>query len=129
VGNLRAGKVSEAMGLMAPVEGYPDQRTRERLEYLAEDLAAGRWDIAVLDAVQFRDYAVVVTHERIQAGKPARDLDPVFLVRAEGIWRLSPQVDDYQCLVGPRGEGRAELDRLAQWFRKRVRRRERTTPR
>ena len=114
---LRAGELSEARGMIAKVEGPPEQDTVLPLEEMSDQMARGDWDVEFTEYKQEGSCAVVVSNEKIKDGEPSFDLDPVYLILQDGAWRISPDFTDYECLIKLDSGAEAQFDRLRTWFK------------
>ncbi len=114
---MHAGKLSEARGMIAKVEGAPEQDIALQLEEMSDQMASGEWGLEFIEYKQEGSCAVVVSNESIKNGEPAFDLDPLYLILQDGAWRISPDFTDYEGLIKLNSGAEAQFARLRTWFK------------
>ncbi|MHC4789778.1 MAG: hypothetical protein ACYS8K_11365 [Planctomycetota bacterium] len=108
--HLKEGRAEKACGMfLEPVDEAAVRRTAR----YCEEMRRGEHDFAIVAAQQDRDCAVVLLREEPEGAAGAGDLDPLFLVRREGIWRL--MLDSYQ-FYALEPEQTARLRKLRHWY-------------
>lgn len=81
----------------AKFEGLPDEVT----EYLQGkvkrfiELAGRGWDFDIIEEKVDGDCAVVVINESKKEGRKAFDIDPAYLIKQDGEWKVFPDISDW----------------------------------
>ena len=91
--HLNAGESDAAFALMALSEKMPKpfiDGERKQLDRISADMKAGTWHMSFVEIHTDGVGAVAVVNEDIKKGKPAFDLDPLFLVHLNGQWSIVP---------------------------------------
>ncbi len=105
----------------AKFDGVPDQVT----EYLKKkvgrfiDLTDKGWDFEILEEKIEGDCAVVVINESKKDGKKAFDLDPAYLIKQDGEWRVFPDVSDWDMAKQFAKDKVDAYQKLEAWFEER----------
>jgi hypothetical protein len=85
-------KLEEAQKHMAQFEGASD-KVKQYLKSKAGKflkLAADGWGYGILEEKVNGDCAVLVLNESTKAGKKAFDIDPAYLIKQNGEWKVMP---------------------------------------
>jgi hypothetical protein len=105
----------------AKFDGVPDQVT----EYLKEkvkrfiDLTGKGWDFDILEEKADGDCAVVVINESKKDGGEAFDIDPAYLIKQNGEWRVFPDVSDWDIAEQVAKDKVDAFKKLEAWFKER----------
>lgn len=83
------------------------------------DLTGSGWDFEIIEEKIEGDCAVVVINESKKEGKKAFDLDPAFLIKQDGEWRVLPDVTDWKIVKKVAKDKAASFEKLVVWFDKR----------
>jgi hypothetical protein len=92
---LQSNRHPDAAALLAD-SPKPVRDADRRLKRLAAALAGGSWDFAVVDAKDSGDLAVVIINEQLKDGRKTIDLQPWFLIRQAGQWKLLAKYTDFE---------------------------------
>ena len=105
----------------AKFDGLPDQVT----EYLKDkvkrfiDLTGKGWDFEIIEEKIDGDCAVVVVNESTKEGRKAFDIDPAYLIKQGGEWRVLPDISDWD-IAEQVAKGKVDsYKKLEAWFKER----------
>ena len=102
----------------AKFEGLPEEATdyfKAKVQKFI-DLTGKGWDFEIVEEKIEGDCAVVVINESKKEGKKAFDLDPAFLIKQEGEWRVLPEVTDWKIAKKVATAKVASFEKLSTWF-------------
>ena len=105
----------------AKFDGLPDQVT----EYLKGkvkrfiDLTGKGWDFEIIEEKVDGDCAVVVINESKKEGRKAFDIDPAYLIKQDGEWRVFPDVSDWDISEQVAKDKVETFKKLEAWFKAR----------
>jgi hypothetical protein len=105
----------------AKFEGLPDEAT-EHFKVKVQrfiDLAAKGWDFEIIDEKMEGDCAVVIINESKKAGEKAFDIDPAYLIKQGGEWKVFPDVSDWDIAEQVAKDKVDSFKKLEAWFRTR----------
>jgi len=122
---LKAGDVDLAISMLALVEMKTSGENKELHQYMKNKLSKhskrfveGKWDLKVLEHRIIGDCAVVIANEYLKEGRPAFDLDGIYLIKREGSWRIT-----WNCFKqkydGASPSQLERLQKLRSWCKKR----------
>ncbi len=80
------------------------------------DLTGKGWDFEIVEEKIEADCAVVVINESKKGGQKAFDLDPAFLIKQDGEWRVLPEVTDWKVAKKVAGDKVGSFEKLSTWF-------------
>lgn len=113
---LQAGDLDQAWELHVKRKDLPASLVAEEREIFNRN--AGRtveaWNFEILAELSEEDCAVFAVNEATKDGQPAFDLDPVFLIKQNGSWKVCENAADFKN-IDP--EKKAALDKLQMWFK------------
>jgi hypothetical protein len=99
-----------------------DRLPKEATEYFKAkvqrfiDLTGKGWDFEIIEERVEGDCAVVVINESKKEGKKAYDLDPAFLIKQDGEWRVLPEVTDWKIAKKVAEDKVSSFEKLSTWF-------------
>jgi hypothetical protein len=105
----------------AKFEGLPDEATEHFKGKVQRfiDLAAKGWDFEIIDEKMEGDCAVVIINESKKAGEKAFDIDPAYLIKQGGEWKVFPDVSDWDIAEQVAKDKVDSFKKLEAWFRTR----------
>lgn len=113
--DLRANDPAAAARNLATF-AQPLRDTDRRLARMAKLYSGRTWDLSVLDAFEAGDVAVVLVNEHLKDGRRTFDVDPWYLVRQNGEWKLLPKPTDYDVPAYAFDPARlTEFQKLESW--------------
>ncbi len=115
------GNYPRARAMIASVDGLSEELRLHDLNHVFEIMSEfedERWFHRILEYKQDGDCAVVIVHEWEGAGS-AFDLDPLYLIRQNGAWKVSPGFTDYEYLVESDETLSTRFEQLKTWFKQR----------
>jgi len=116
---LKINRQPDAASLLA-ASPKPVRDADRRLKRLAAALAGGSWDFVVVDAKDSGDLAVVIINEQLKDGRKTIDLQPWFLIRQDGQWKLLAKYTDFELKeYGFDEPTLAEYRKLEEWAHRR----------
>jgi hypothetical protein len=92
---LRAIDERAAMNLLA-TSPEPVRDADRRIHRLAQNLAGGTWDFAILDAKESGDLGVVLINDYLKDTRKTTDIKPWYLIRQQGAWKLLGKFTDFE---------------------------------
>ncbi|QTN32356.1 hypothetical protein HZ994_08445 [Akkermansiaceae bacterium] len=102
----------------AKFEGLPEEATeyfRSKVRRFI-DLAGDGWDFEIIEEKIEGECAVVVINESKKDGNKAFDLDPAFLIKQDGKWRVLPEVTEWRIVRKVDEDKVDSLEKLSAWF-------------
>lgn len=82
-------------------------------------LVAQGWDFDIKEEKVMNDCAVVVINESKKAGKSSFDLDPVYLFKQNGEWKVFADLSDWDVIEYVDKSKVDTFKKLEQWFKQR----------
>lgn len=119
---LKDGDMKRAREMIAPMTEMPNQEMinrelEEDLQRFMDSFSSGQSDFEVLDAKESGDFAVVIVKENLKRGNRAFDIDPLYLIRRDGQWKLLAELTEYnQPIHGLNATQLDEYKILEKWF-------------
>ena len=117
--SAQAQNFEETWEKSAKFEGLPEQVT----DYLKGkvkriiDLTGKGWDFEIIEEKIEGDCAVVVINESKKGGKKSFDIDPAYLIKQGGEWKVFPDVSDWEIAESVAKDKVASYKRLEAWFK------------
>ena len=90
-------KLEDAWKHTAQFEGASEEVTHylksrvQRILKLSED----GWGFEIIEEKISGDCAVIITNESKKAGKKAFDIDPVFMIKQDDVWKVMPELTQW----------------------------------
>lgn len=111
----------EAWKLSTRFNGLPDQITEHLKAEVAEfiDSVGEDSDFEILEEKTEGDCAVVVINESMKDGRKSFDIDPAYLLKQDGEWRVFPDVSDWELAEQFAKDKVETYKRLEIWFKER----------
>jgi hypothetical protein len=122
--DLKRGEESQVVKRIATFPDTPEKLKSVlrffNMKPLSEQLAAGEGDFEAVDAKSSADTAVVVVKVTRKGGRPVSELEPLYLVRQDGAWRVPPTFNKFRAgsYTLPTAEQVKRFEELAAWFDK-----------
>lgn len=112
---VQSGELDKAWELQTQNKKLPGNLLHEERENFKRNM--GRivkgWDFEILAELTEGDCAVIAINESTKDGQPAFDLDPVFLTKQDGTWKV---VQNKEPFLKIEPEKKVVLDKLELWF-------------
>ena len=106
---------------VAKFEGLPDQATEHFKGKIRRfiDLAAEGWEFDIMEEKIEGDCAVVIINESRKAGVKSFDLDPAYLIKQGGEWKIMPDLSDWDIAEQVAKDKVDSFKTLEAWFKTR----------
>lgn len=105
----------------AQFEGIPGEATeylKKRVQRII-DLLSGEYDFEIIEEKIENNCAVIVINESLKGGEKAFDLDPVYLIKQDGEWKVMPDFTDWRIAEEVAKDKVESYKKLKMWFNKR----------
>lgn len=102
----------------AKFDALPDQIT-EHLKGKVKrfiDLTGKGWDFEIIEEKIDGDCAVVIINESKKAGRKTFDIDPVYLIKQGGEWKVFPDLTDWDIAESVAKDKVASFKKLEAWY-------------
>lgn len=103
----------------AKFEGLPERATeyfRGKVQRFIDRTSKG-WDFEIIEEKIEGDCALVVTNESKKAGEKPFDLDPAYLIKQGGEWKVFPDVSDWDIAEQVAKDKIDSYKKLEAWFK------------
>lgn len=105
----------------AKFDGLPDQATKHfkgKVQRFVDRSAAGL-DFKIIEEKIEGDCAVVIINESKKAGEKAFDIDPAYLIKQGGEWKVFPDVSDWEIAEQVAKDKVDSFKKLEAWYKAR----------
>lgn len=105
----------------AKFDGVPDQVTAGQKDDFKRfiELFGNGWDFEILEEKTEGECAVVVINESKKNGKKSFDIDPVYLIKQNGEWRVLSGISDWDVAKQFAKDKIESYKKLEAWFESR----------
>ena len=107
--------VAQFEKLPTQITDYLKQKVQRHISYFSNDS-----DFQIIEERIDGDCAVVVINENNKRGVASFDIDPVYLIKQNGEWRVFPEISDWKIERNVLGEDvEATYQKLKIWYNER----------
>ena len=102
----------------AKFKELPEQVTAQLKSEVQDfiDLTARGWDFEIIEEKIEGDCAVIVINESKKEGQKSFDIDPVYLIKQDGEWKVFPDLTDWEIAEQVAKDKVETYKKLEEWF-------------
>lgn len=110
-----------AWKLTVRFEGLPDHITEEQKKDIRRliEITNNGWSFDILEEKTEGDCAALVADESMKNGKPAFDIDPIYLIKQDGEWKIFSDLTQWDSAKQFAKDKVDTLTKLEVWFKAR----------